>query len=269
MLQISQLFIYPIKSMGGVQIASGEVTDRGLKYDRRWMLVDDKCAFITQREFPQMAVLKLQVDEGCFRVSNHYSKTQDIQIPFKSVEKEEFKVTIWNAVCTAVGSGSQIDEWFSEVLKIKCRLVYMPEESMRPVDTTSGYAPKGKSTSFADAYPFLLLGEASVIDLNTRIATPVSVTRFRPNIVFSGGLPYEEDDMVEFKINGISFTGLENCGRCSIIGINQENAVITKEPLKTLAEYRKSNNNIYFGRNLVHSGLGKISVGDELVISNK
>jgi uncharacterized protein len=266
MLQITQLFIYPIKSMGGVQIATGEVTDRGLKFDRRWMLVDDKCTFITQREYPQMALLKLQIGEGHLRVSNHYSNTQDILVPFESLEKEEFKVTIWNAVCTAVGTGRLIDEWFSEVLKIKCRLMYMPDESMRPVDTTSGYAPKGKFTSFADAYPFLLLGEASVNDLNTRLTTPVSVTRFRPNIVFSGGLPYQEDDIEEFKINGINFTGLENCGRCSIVSINQENAAITKEPLKILSGYRKSNNNVYFGRNLVHSGLGKISVGDELVI---
>ena len=266
MLQITQLFIYPIKSMGGVQITSGEVTDRGLKFDRRWMLVDHKFSFITQREFPQMALLKLQIGESYLRVSNHYSNTQDILIPFESLEKETLQVTIWNAVCTALGAGRLIDEWFSEVLKIKCRLVYMPDETMRPVDTTSGYAPKEKFTSFADAYPFLLLGEASLNDLNTRLKTPVLITRFRPNIIFAGGQPYQEDAIAAFKINGINFTGLENCGRCSIISINQENAAITKEPLKILSAYRKTNNNVYFGRNLVHSGLGKISVGDEIVI---
>ena len=266
MLQITQLFIYPIKSMGGVQITTGEVTDRGLKFDRRWMLVDDKCAFITQREFPQMAVLKVRLGKDFLTVSDEYSNNSDLVIPFGGFDYGQVKVTIWNAVCDAMQTSKFIDQWFSDILKITCRLVYMPDESMRPVDTTSGYAPKGKFTSFADAYPFLLLGEASVNDLNSRLKTPVSITRFRPNLVFSGGSPYQEDQMEEFKINGVNFWGLENCARCSIITINQENSEKTKEPLKTLSTYRKEGKNVLFGRNVVHSNIGEISIGDEIII---
>jgi uncharacterized protein len=266
MLKIEQLFIYPIKSLGGIELTASEVTDRGLKYDRRWMLADENFSFITQREFPQMALLKMHVGDDFLTVSDGYTKQSDVLVPFTNDETEEFKVTIWNAVCTAVGTGRLIDEWFSEILKIKCRLMYMPDKSMRPVDTTSGYAPKGKFTSFADAYPFLLLSQESVADLNKRLETPVSITRFRPNLVISGGQPYMEDRMEEFTINGINFLGLENCARCSIVTINQENSVINKEPLKILSTYRKIDNNVYFGRNVVHAGTGKINTGDQVVL---
>jgi uncharacterized protein len=266
MLKITQLFIYPIKSMGGIPVNSAEVTDRGFGFDRRWMLVDDANVFITQREFPEMAMLKLHIGADHLRVSNQNAASEDVLVPFDNIEKEECKVTIWNAVCTAVKAGRLVNEWFSDALQKKCSLVYMPDDSRRPVDTTSGYAPKGKFTSFADAYPFLLLGEESVKDLNTRLHTPLPVARFRPNLVFAGGYPYQEDEIEDCTIGGISFTGLENCGRCSMVNINQDNAVVSKEPLKILATYRKHNNYVYFGRNLVHAGLGSISVGDEIVV---
>ncbi len=266
-MQLSRIFVYPIKSLGGVELASADVTDRGLKYDRRWMLIDNNCAFITQREYPQMAVLKARLGENYITVSDGYSNNSNLVIPYEGFDNGQVKVSIWNAVCDALQTSEFIDQWFSDILKIKCRLVYMPDESMRPVDTTSGYAPTGKFTSFADAYPFLMLGQESVNDLNTRLEAPVSITRFRPNLVFSGGQPYIEDHIEEFEINGVKFLGLENCARCSIITINQENAEIDKAPLKALSTYRKNGNNVFFGRNVVHSGTGKISIGDEIILA--
>ena len=142
----------------------------------------------------------------------------------------------------------------------------MPDVSMRPVDTTSGNSPKGKFTSFADAYPFMMLGEASMSDLNNRLKVPVSVKRFRPNMVFSGGIPYQEDKIEKFVINQIGFMGLENCARCKIPNIDPDTGILNKdkEPLKTLATYRTKNGNINFGRNVIHSGSGFIRVGDEI-----
>ncbi len=264
MLIVSQLFIYPIKSLGGIKIQSAEVTDRGLKYDRRWMLVDKRNNFLTQREFPKMALLKVKIEAKALRVSLSTDLSKQISIPFNPSGNEIEKVTIWNATCHSVSVGKDIDEWFGDILETDCKLVYMPEESMRPVDTTSGYAPKGKFTSFADAYPFLLLGESSLEDLNSRLESPVLINRFRPNIVFTGGVPYEEDTIEDFTINQVNFTGLENCGRCGIININQENPEKAREPLKTLSSYRTKNKTICFGQNVVHSGMGIISVGDEI-----
>ncbi len=266
MLKISQLYVYPVKSLGGIPVASTDITIRGLKYDRRWMLVDDNQSFITQREFPELSMLKVEIGNGFLTISDKKFNNPDLQIPFDEFNNREYDVTIWNAVCRAKGTSKYIDDWFSSILKINCRLVYMPEETMRPVNTVSGYAPKEKFTSFADAYPFLMLSEESLNDLNARLTIPVLMNRFRPNIVFTGATPYFEDEMEDFGINEVRFTGLENCARCSIISIDQDNATVSKEPLKTLSAYRRNGKKVCFGRYIVHSGVGKISVGDSISI---
>jgi hypothetical protein len=119
-------------------------------------------------------------------------------------------------------------------------------------------------TSFADAYPFMMIGQASLDDLNSRLAEPLPMDRFRPNIVFTGGGPFEEDLLANFTIGNIHFYGVKLCARCIIPTIDQNTGVKRKEPLKTLASYRAKNNKIYFGQNLVHKGDGVIAVGDQL-----
>jgi uncharacterized protein len=266
MLKVSQLFIYPIKSLRGIAVESAWVTDRGLKHDRRWMLVNEQNRFLSQRELPKMALLQVALEKDGLRIKSSQPHA-DIIIPYDAEENGMEKVTIWNATCDARRVGEKIDNWFSDKLGLPCKLVFMPDESMRPVDTTSGYHPEGKYTSFADAYPFLLVGEASMQDLNNRLNEPVSVRRFRPNIVFSGGLPYQEDEMGDFTINNVHFTGLENCARCMVPNVDPETGISGREPVKTLATYRLQNKKINFGRNVVHSGTGIIRVGDEISLS--
>jgi uncharacterized protein len=269
MLKISQLYIYPIKSLAGISVKKSKVTDRGLEYDRRWMLVDAENKFLTLREYPKMALLLTEITNENLIVSEKNNPENAIKIPFELKNTVTEKVIIWNATVDAVVCGADIADWFSTVLGGKCKLFYMPHTSQRPVDTTSGYHPAGKFTSFADAYPFLLLGEASMKDLNSRTEAELSILRFRPNIVFSGGPAYLEDSITEFAINGISFTGLENCARCSIPNINPETGEVdtSQQPLKILAKYRNVNKNIIFGRNVVHTGLGELAIGQELTMS--
>lgn len=242
------------------------VTDRGLQNDRRWMIVDDKNKFLTLREFPKMTLLKVELLPGGLKVESLENIGSNLNIPFQPDADKLESVTIWNATLEAKRVGKYADDWFSEMLGVNCKLVFMPESSMRPVDTTSGYAPKGKFTSFADAYPFMMLGEASMQDLNSRMEIPLSINRFRPNIIFSGGFPFQEDEIENFKINGISFTGLENCTRCMIPNIDPEIGAFNadRQPLKTLMGYRLKNGKIEFGRNLVNHGGGTIQVGDEI-----
>lgn len=261
MLQISQLFIYPIKSMAGISVKSAKVTATGFEYDRRWMLVDEHNMFISQREVPKMALIKVNIEANGLLVS-----LLDVEylIPFneESDSLERTEVTIWDDTCTAEFVGIEADQWFSNALQINCRLVYMPDDVKRIVDQK--YAPADKITSFSDAYPFLLIGEESLHDLNGRLETSLQINRFRPNIVFSGGEAFDEDKFAHFTINAIDFYGLKLCARCSITTIDQENAVTGKEPLKTLAKYRQKNNKILFGQNLVHSGNGEVKIGDIL-----
>ena len=269
MLKLSRLYVYPVKSLAGFSVESSQVSDRGLQHDRRWMLVDARNKFLTMREYPEMALLHTALTDNSLIVKNAKDPSQQIEVPFELGETTLEDVTIWNATVAARSVGQEAADWFSRQLGKPCKLVFMPEESLRPVDTSSGYHPPGKFTSFSDAYPFLLIGEASLQDLQHRANDEISMLRFRPNLVFSGGAPYQEDEFGDFTINGIPFTGLENCARCNVPNVDPETGVMSadRQPLKTLAKYRTVNRQIIFGRDLVHSGTGVVSVGDELVLA--
>jgi uncharacterized protein YcbX len=264
MLRVSQLYIYPIKSLGGIALDKVQVTDRGFQYDRRWMLVDHQNLFISQREVHQMALLKPALTVEGIKVT-HSVKQSSHTIPFGVVKNEFAEVTIWDDTCTGQFVSDEADEWFSSMLEIPCRLVYMPDDTHRITDQR--YTSTDSITSFSDAYPFLLIGQSSLDDLNSKLSENLPMNRFRPNIVFTGGQPHEEDMMHTFIIGDITFHGVKLCARCVMTTIDQENGLSGKEPLKTLARYRSKNKKIMFGQNLSHEGLGEIKVGDELQVT--
>jgi len=265
MLQVSELYIYPIKSLAGIPVKKALVTSRGFEHDRRWLLVDENNCFITQREHYQMALLQVAIEDKGLRTTHKVSR-KSLFIPFyvPGHEYEQAMVKIWDDTCAAEFVSAEADKWFTEILGIKCRLVYMPDSTLRIVDQK--YAHEDSITSFADAYPFLLIGQASLDDLNSRLTEELPMNRFRPSIVFTGGEPFDEDLYGHFTINGIDFYGVKLCARCVMTTVNQDTAIKGKEPLKTLAKYRFKNNKILFGQNLIHEGAGEISVGDELVV---
>lgn len=263
MLQISGLYIYPIKSMAGISVNRGQVTDRGFEYDRRWMLVDENNLFISQREVAELALMNIDINEKGLSVTYKPGNTS-ISIPFQPETSEFAEVTIWDDTCTGQFVSQAADEWFSNMLNIRCRLVYMPDATHRITDQR--YTSANNVTSFSDGYPFLIIGQASLDDLNSRLEKSVPMNRFRPNIVFTGGEPYSEDMMHTFEIGNIQFRGVKLCARCPIPTIDQQSLERGKEPLKTLARYRFKNNKIMFGQNLVHNSTGQIAVGDELKV---
>ncbi|MBM1105058.1 MOSC domain-containing protein [Aurantibacter crassamenti] len=268
MLKISQLYLYPIKSLAGISVDSAVVTITGFEHDRKYMLVDENNRFLTIREFPKMTRLKPKLEKNGLSVVSLDDKTDNLFIPYQNrIEKSE-KVIIWNSEVEAHIISKKSNAWFSELLGANVKLVYMPQSSRRPVDTNSGYKPAGKFVSFADAYPFMMMGEASLTDLNKRYNknNKFGVQRFRPNIVFSGGIPNQEDKIERFSINNIEFQGLENCARCTVPNVDPQTGIldVNSEPLTTLSKYRIQNRKTYFGRNLVHSGTGKLRIGDIL-----
>ncbi|HEV2480021.1 MAG TPA: MOSC N-terminal beta barrel domain-containing protein [Puia sp.] len=264
MLRVSGLFIYPIKSLGGISVSTAEVTDRGLRFDRRWMLVDSDNVFISQRTVPSMALIRVSLGTEALEVRSRLHPDV-LRVPYRPLGARFGEVRVWDDTCRGQFVSVEADHWFSAALGITCRLVYMPEETMRITDPN--YAPEGGITSFADAFPFLLIGEASLDDLNRRLDGPVPMDRFRPNIVFTGGEPFFEDSLKEFYIRDIRFRGVKLCARCPIPTIDQETAERGKEPLRTLARYRFRDNKVYFGQNLIHQGLGEIAVGDPILVS--
>ena len=211
-----------------------------------------------------MALLQVQLQEKGLKVFYKPEPSRYIDIPFQPESAELMKVVVWEDACSALSVSDIADMWFSSILGINCRLVFMPDDSIRKVDIK--YASANEITGFSDGYPFLLIGQASLDDLNGRLHEPVPMNRFRPNIVFTGGVPFQEDEMHEFGINGLRFYGVKLCARCTITTIDQETAEKGKDPLKTLASYRSRNNKVLFGQNLLHNGNGEIRVGDEIIL---
>jgi uncharacterized protein YcbX len=265
MLQISQLFIYPIKSLAGIAIPTAEITHTGFKHDRRWMLVDEQNLFLSQRTHPQMALLQPAETEKGIIVTHKQNPSQSLFIPFVNEQSKKIKVTVWDDVCDAIEAAPLYNEWFSNMLQINCKLVYMPNDTKRLVDKK--YAANNEVTSFSDGYPILMIGQSSLDNLNEKLTDPLPINRFRPNIVFTGGHAFIEDEMAAFTINEINFLGVKPCARCVMTTINQQTAQKSKEPLKTLATYRMKNNKIYFGQNVLQQQNGFINVGNEIKIT--
>lgn len=249
MYTISQLFIYPVKSLGGIEVTEAHLTDRGLRYDRRWMLVDGNNQFLTQREHPEMCLLQTAIQDNELIVYDKNNPEDNIHVVLQPPPvSATIPVQVWDDACNAQLVSNAADAWFSAKLSMQCRLVYMPDSEKRKVDPE--YAGENDITSFSDGYPLLIIGQASLDDLNSRLAKPLSINRFRPNIVFTGGKPHDEDIMAHVKINNIDLYGVKLCARCTITTINQATAEKAKEPLKTLATYRMKNNKIYLS--LIH-----------------
>ncbi|MES1224396.1 MAG: MOSC N-terminal beta barrel domain-containing protein, partial [Bacteroidota bacterium] len=210
---VRELYIYPVKSLAGIRVEDAELTDRGFQYDRRWMLIDENNVFLSQREHSQMALLQTAITENGIQVFAKNDKTISTLIPFEPEMIETTTVKIWDEFCHAIGVSDKTDQWFSEILGIKCRLVYMADKVIRKVDKRYALS-ENDIASFADAYPLLIISQESLQDLNSRMTQPLSMNRFRPNIVLDGVEPYEEDVMEEFAINGINFFGVKLCARC-------------------------------------------------------
>ena len=264
-LVVQDIYIYPVKSLGGISLQQAEVQQTGLQHDRRWMLTDEKYKFLSLRTHPEMVFLQTGFSSNSLLITHKKNFLPPLEIPLNASLKKEVTVTIWEDECIAFEVSTPANRWFSEILNMPVKLVYMPATTQRHVD--ADFAEKGEIVSFADAFPLMIIGQSSLDDLNSRLSCPLPMERFRPNIVFTGGAPYFEDIMSEFTINGINFNVAKPCIRCVVTTIDTVLATRGKEPLKTLSTYRSSKNKILFGQNLLHSGFGSIKVGDRLIVS--
>ena len=228
-------------------------------------MVDEQGLFLSQRTLPVMALF------GVNQISNGFEiwapgKEDRIAIPFVSGSSTKLKVTVWDDTFDAILHSSFCNDWFSAILGINCMLAYMPSNSRRMVDPA--YNTGNDIVSFADAFPVLLIGQASFDDLNKRLPSPILIDRFRPNLIFTGGVAFEEDSYGEFYIGSQQFKAAKPCARCTVITVNQQTGIMGKEPLTTLATYRAKNNKIYFGQNLLQIGNGIVKIGDEIHVKN-
>ncbi len=257
---LSGLYVYPIKSCAGISLQRSELTATGLLHDRRWMLVDETGGFMSQRAHPRMALISTSISEEHLTVGA--PGMPDLRVPLRQEDGNPIDVEVWGDANKGAPVGEAADRWFREFLRFPCRLVSKPEDDPRQVDSI--YAKSGDQVSFADGFAFHLISEASLEDLNGRLAAPLPMNRFRPNFVVEGCGPYAEDGWDRFRVGNVPFRVAEACPRCAIATTDQETGERGKEPLRTLATYRKFEGGVFFGRNLIHDALGTVRVGDPI-----
>jgi uncharacterized protein YcbX len=233
----------------------------GLTGDRRWMLVDEKGCFLSQRELPRLARLTaLPTDRGLGL--RWGEECHDVAEP---IDGELCEVQVWDDRLLARDAGYATADWLQAQLGLAARLVYMPDDCRRLVD--SDFAHAAETVSFADGFPLLLVSAAAADELNARLSQPVSLDRFRPNLVVSGCAPHAEDGWQRLRIGEMVFDVAKPCARCVMPSVDQVSGEKHPELLRVLADYRRGDDRkVYFGQNLLYRKTGSIAVGDPVQV---
>ncbi len=274
-MNLSEINIYPIKSLRGNAVFEALVEKRGLRHDRRWMITDREGMFLTQREFPRMALIGVEVGEE--HVVLRAPGMAELSIPHRPVSGSRRPVTVWNSTVEGAEYPDKVNEWLSEAIGGECVLFAMPAEAERHVNPL--FDRGDDLVSFADGYPLLLIGEDSLAELNRRIAanggndsvSTLEMRRFRPNLVVAGSEPFEEDSWSRIRVGEAVFRVVRPCARCAITTVDPDRGEFDgKEPLKTLATFRMAKdvfpdkleelalqpNYVLFGENLIPENPG-------------
>lgn len=258
-MYISALYYYPIKSCAGLSAMSAETDLRGLRHDRRWLIIDEGGVAVTQRENPRMALVKPTVlENGDLSLAG--DKMPGLTVPV-AAEGQKHRAKVWSDFCRSIDQGEDAAKWLSEFMRQNVRLVRMADDFTRRVD--GRYAKsKNDQVSYADGFPFLIVSQESLDDLNGRLAEPLPMNRFRPNIVVSESTPFAEDDWRTIAVGDMLLDIVKPCARCQITTINQDTIERGQEPLRTLATYRNDRGRILFGQNVIPRRAGRLAVGD-------
>lgn len=243
MIEITRLYIYPVKSMRGIAVDSALATVMGLLHDRRWMVVNEEGRFLTQREIPQLAVMHVEIDDAALTLTSPTGTS--FAVPISGNPGKVIKTVVWGTSCEGIDQGDRVAEWLTDELGLfqgqTVRLLRFRDEFRREVakDYLKGEAAH---TAFADGYPFLLTAEESLKTLNDHLlesgGVPVTMDRFRPNVVIRGIQSFQENQIEELRTpDGTFRLGLRKpCKRCKIITIDPQRGAIDfpQEPLRTL-----------------------------------
>ena len=256
---VKELYIYPIKSLAGISVESAQAEEMGFENDRRWMLIDEENQLITQREHPELSQFYPQIKGDEMEIS-HYDSVHKFLID-ESLDEPIFS-KVWDDESKVVEVNKATSRWFSKELGFGCKLVKIINKGDRKHN--SSRLNQTLDVSLADAYPYLLIGSESLDQLNEKLKEKITMQRFRPNIVISTVVAHEEDFFDTFLIGNLKFKNAKPCGRCVMVNNNPQTAIVSKEPLKTLSTYRTSNNNVYFGTNILCLNERIIAVGDSL-----
>jgi uncharacterized protein YcbX len=262
-VRLAALTRYPIKSCRGIAVDRARVSRRGIEDDRRWMIVDPEGSFVTQREEARLALVDVALEGSALRLAA--PEMPALEIPARLREGARREVVVWRSTVDAIPC-AEAGAWMSRFLGRDVAVVYMPDDVRRELDPD--FARAGDHVSFADGYPLLLASESSLDDLCARLPEPVPMSRFRPNVVVEGLAPWAEDELAAITIGALRFRAPKPCDRCVVVTIDPETAVAGKEPLRTLATFRRRDGKVLFGVNLIpdlaDDATAELAVGDPI-----
>jgi uncharacterized protein YcbX len=250
MVSVTALNIYPVKSCRGIPLDRARLTDAGFEHDREWMVTRPDGRFLTQRDEPRLALIQPAFEGEWLRLEA--PGRDPLRLPLDAAGPE-LEVTCWRDRCAAFDAGEEAARWLTAHLGSPARLVRFDARRSRRCNP-EWTGDVAATTRFADAYPWLLISQASLDDLNSRLAVPLPMNRFRPNIVVDGLPPYGEDEVRDFVADRIRLRAVKPCDRCIITTTNQATAEREgDEPLATLRTYRFDPRlrGVLFGQNLV------------------
>jgi uncharacterized protein len=272
-LTLAGIARYPVKSCRGEALAEALVERQGLAGDRRWMLVDATGKAVTAREVNRLVLVHPELTATGLRVT-----APGIDRPLEVDEPDpaaQVPVKVFSSILTAAPAGPEADAWFSAVLGVDVRLVHLDDPGRRP--TNRDFSAPDDRVSLADGYPLLLASEESLTALNDQVLghahhgrEPLSMTRFRPNLVVRGAPAWAEDDWRAIRVGGpggATFRVVKGCARCVLTTVDPETGEREKEPLASLARTRRFDGKTWFAVNLVPDTIGAtIRVGDEIEV---
>lgn len=260
-MELSAISIYPIKSCGGIAQQQVILDRFGPSGDRRWLVVDTEGRFLSQRELAAMALVRVTVGGAGLCLS---AGDDSIEVAVPAADAPTRRVTVWHDSVPARRADPAAGAWLSQHLGQACELVYMGDECRRLV--RGDYGSGDETVSFADGFPLLLISEASLADLNTRLAQPVPMNRFRPNLVISGCEPFAEDGWQRIRIGDVELDIAKPCARCVVPSIDQATGEKDRDINRVLASFRRWDGQIWFGQNLLYRNGGTLRVGDPVTV---
>ena len=258
MITLASLIYYPIKACRGFEVDSAKVERMGLEHDRRMMVVRPNGDFLSQREYPRLALVTPKLKDGTLELSA--PQFDSIQLGIQTTGYP-IPVHVWKSRgVQAVDQGEEAADWFSDWLGTEVRLVHIADGTLRPLNPEYAVNPDDH-TGFADGYPILLTSEAGLQDLNSRLETPVPMNRFRPNVVVRGCEPFAEDTWNRIRLGSVELAVVKPCARCVVTTIDKNTLEKSREPLKTLAQFRRHKLGVTFGQNVIPLNEGSLRLG--------
>jgi uncharacterized protein YcbX len=267
--RVFALYIYPLKGARGIALDRSDVLATGLRHDRRFMGLDAHGTFLTQREHPRLALLETAIEDDHLVLRIH-GTTDRARISLRAEDhahRPRRHALVWKDEVHAIDVGGEGAELLSDHLREACSLLFMPPDTIRPVDPA--YAREGDRVGFADAFPVLIASLASLADLNARLESSVGIDRFRANVVITGNEPWAEEAATRIQIGAVSFRTPKKCARCVVVTTDQHTGDVGKEPLRTLATFRREGNKVNFAMNAIPDldESASIAIGDAVVLS--